>query len=347
MVAAGNDTPQGAVLVVGPAWVGDMVMAQSLFITLRQRRPAPEVDVIAPAWSLPLLERMPEVRRAIRCRWPMASWPWANAGGWGAHCASAATSRPSCCRARPRRRSRCWPPACPAYRLQGEHRYGLLNDIRPLDRKALYRTVDRFVALGHEADAPLPPPTPEPRLAVTADGRRQARSELGLAGDDAPVLALCPGAEYGPAKRWPPEYFAEVARERLAAGWQVWLFGSDKDQPITGGIAKAAPGCTDLAGRTTLAQAIDLLASAAVVVSNDSGLMHVAAATGRPVVALYGSSDPGYTPPLSAHARILYLGLDCSPCFQRECPLGHLNCLRRMQPDRVLEAITALHREAS
>lgn len=348
VVAAGNDTPQGAVLVVGPAWVGDMVMAQSLFITLRQRRPAPEVDVIAPAWSLPLLERMPEVRRAIPL--PVAHGELALGKRWrlgrslrqrGYQQAivlprSAKAALPVLAAGVPRRTG-----------YKGEHRYGLLNDIRPLDRKALYRTVDRFVALGHEADAPLPPPTPEPRLAVTADGRRQARSELGLAGDDAPVLALCPGAEYGPAKRWPPEYFAEVARERLAAGWQVWLFGSDKDQPITGGIAKAAPGCTDLAGRTTLAQAIDLLASAAVVVSNDSGLMHVAAATGRPVVALYGSSDPGYTPPLSAHARILYLGLDCSPCFQRECPLGHLNCLRRMQPDRVLEAITALHREAS
>ncbi|WP_245971176.1 lipopolysaccharide heptosyltransferase II [Alkalispirillum mobile] len=336
------------VLVVGPAWVGDMVMAQSLFISLRQRHPSPEIDVIAPAWSLPLLERMPEVRRAIPL--PVAHGELALGKRWrlgrslrheGYQQAivlprSAKAALPVLAAGIPRRTG-----------YKGEHRYGLLNDIRPLDRQKLYRTVDRFVALGQEADAPLPPPVPEPHLEISATGRAAAREALGLAGDDAPALALCPGAEYGPAKRWPAAYFAEVARDRLAAGWQVWLFGSDKDRPITGEIADAAPGCTDLAGHTTLAQAIDLLASADVVVSNDSGLMHVAAATGRPVVALYGSSDPGYTPPLSSRARILYLGLECSPCFQRECPLGHLNCLRQMHPDRVLEAITTLHREAA
>lgn len=348
MLSGQHNAATGPVLVVGPAWVGDMVMAQSLFISLRQRHPSPEIDVIAPGWSLPLLERMPEVRRAIPL--PVAHGELALGKRWrlgrslrreGYQQAivlprSAKAALPVLAAGVPRRTG-----------YKGEHRYGLLNDIRPLDRQKLYRTVDRFVALGQDADAPLPPSVPEPHLAISATGRAAAREALGLAGDDAPVLALCPGAEYGPAKRWPAAYFAQVAQDRLAAGWQVWLFGADKDRPTTGEIAEGAPGCTDLAGRTSLAQAIDLLASADVVVSNDSGLMHVAAATGRPVVALYGSSDPGYTPPLSHRARILHLGLDCSPCFQRECPLGHLNCLRQMHPDRVLAAVTALHREAA
>ena len=153
------------------------------------------------------------------------------------------------------------------------------------------------------------------------------------------MLALCPCAEFGPAKRWPAEHFARVARHYVEAGWRVWLFGSDKDTAITNRIVQLAPGCEDLAGRTTLAQAIDLLASSTAVISNDSGLMHVAAATGRPLVALYGSSDPGYTPPLSERARIVYHDLWCSPCFQRECPLGHRNCLRQMQPEEVLNTL--------
>ncbi|WP_018145238.1 lipopolysaccharide heptosyltransferase II [Thioalkalivibrio sp. AKL6] len=328
-----------AVLVVGPAWVGDMVMAQSLFMTLRARQPAPAVDVIAPAWSLPLLERMPEVRRAIPL--PVGHGELGLGKRWrlGRSLRSASYDQAIVL---PRSAKAALPvfaariPRRTGYR--GESRYGLLNDIRPLDRAILYRTVDRFVALGHTADTALPPPISHPALAVSDAGRQEARRSTGLDMDDAPVLALCPGAEYGPSKRWPASSYAEVAREYLADGWQVWLFGSDKDTPVTRTIAEAAPGCRDLAGRTQLGQAIDLLACADLVISNDSGLMHIAAATGRPVVAIYGSSDPNYTPPLSERARILHLGLDCSPCFQRECPLGHLNCLRQLAPAQVLDA---------
>lgn len=334
---------QPAVLVVGPAWVGDMVMAQSLFMTLRARQPSPAVDVIAPAWSLPLLERMPEVRRAIPLpvghgelglgkRWRLGrSLRSADYDQAIVLPRSAKAALPAFAARIPRRTG-----------YRGESRYGLLNDIRPLNRGILYRTVDRFVALGHTADTVLPPPIPHPALAVSDAGRQEARRATGLDTDDAPVLALCPGAEFGPSKRWPAGFYAEVAGEYLAKGWLVWLFGSDKDAPVTRAIAEAAPGCRDLAGRTQLGQAIDLLACADLVISNDSGLMHIAAATGRPVVAVYGSSDPNYTPPLSERARILHLGLDCSPCFQRECPLGHLNCLRQLAPAQVLEAADAL-----
>ncbi len=335
-----------AVLVVGPAWVGDMVMAQSLFMTLKQREPAPAVDVIAPAWSLPILERMPEVRRPIPL--PVGHGELALGRRWhlgrslrGANYQQAIVLPRSAKAALPAFASGI--PRRTGYR--GEFRYGLLNDIRPLDRQRLYRTVDRFVALGHAPDAPQPPPIPEPRLVISERGRDEARIALGLGNQDAPVLALCPGAEYGPSKRWPAEHYAEIARARLTAGWQVWLFGSQKDRPVTQAIAEAAPGCADLAGRTQLGQAIDLLACADLVITNDSGLMHIAAATGRPVIAVYGSSDPGYTPPLTSRRRILHLGLECSPCFQRECPLGHLNCLRKLTPDQVLEAADALHAE--
>jgi heptosyltransferase-2 len=154
---------------------------------------------------------------------------------------------------------------------------------------------------------------------------------------------LCPGAEYGPAKRWPEQHYAVVANDRLDAGWQVWLMGSNKDAAVTASINDLTQNrCVDLAGRTSLGEAIDLMSLAACVVSNDSGLMHVAASLDRPLVAVYGSSDPGFTPPLHPQAKIERLGLECSPCFKRECPLGHTKCLVDLSPQRILAAIGSL-----
>lgn len=324
-----------AVLVVGPAWVGDMVLAQSLFMALQARPERPAVDVIAPAWSMPLLVRMPEVREAISL--PVAHGELALRRRWALgrrlrdrYYQQGIVLPRSAKAALPLRAAGI--PLRTGFR--GEFRFALLNDLRDREQAA-YRTVDRFLSLGFAAGEPLPDPVPIPRLAASADGAREARLALDLTDDGSPVLALCPGAEYGPAKRWPADYYADIARRRLQQGWQVWLLGSDKDRTVCQQIRDRAQGAVILAGRTSLAQAIDLLAVADLVVSNDSGLMHIAAATGTRVVALYGSSDPNYTPPMNPQARILSLGLDCSPCFQRECPLGHLNCLRQLDPDRV------------
>ena len=154
------------------------------------------------------------------------------------------------------------------------------------------------------------------------------------------MLVLCPGAEYGPAKRWPAEYFGALARAKADEGWAVWILGSQQDTASGSAIATGAGhACHDLTGRTSLAEAVDVLACATLVVSNDSGLMHVAAGLDRPLVAIYGSSDPGLTPPLSDRAQVEHLALPCSPCFRRECPFGHRRCLRDLPPARVLAAM--------
>ncbi|MDM8547007.1 lipopolysaccharide heptosyltransferase II [Candidatus Venteria ishoeyi] len=329
-----------ATLIIGPSWVGDMVMAQSLFKVLKQQSPERAIDVLAPAWSLPLLERMPEVRNAI-CQ-PVGHGKLALGVRYQLAKSLRKTAYQQALVLPNSLKSALIPfwaniPQRRGY--VGELRYFLLNQARKLDKNELTRTVDRFVALALPENAPLPKPLPIPALQISPAAVQRALNSFGLQ-QDKPILALCPGAEYGPAKCWPPEHFAEVAQHQLEQGWQIWLFGSEKDRATAETINQLTGGsCQNLCGKTSLAQAIDLLSIAHSVISNDSGLMHVAAALNRPLVALYGSSDPGFTPPLSENAHILSLDLDCSPCFKRQCPLGHLACLSDILPQDVSRLI--------
>jgi heptosyltransferase-2 len=194
-----------------------------------------------------------------------------------------------------------------------------------------------------EAGRPKPETLPEPSLVASREQALAALARLGHPVPSSPVLALCPGAEYGPAKRWPAEYFSAVAEWAVGQGWEVWLFGSGKDVEVTRQIDRLTGNrCLDLGGKTSLGEAIDLMAQSRAVVTNDSGLMHVAAALNVPQLSLFGSSDPHHTPPMSAKADILYLHLSCSPCFERECPLGHFRCMRDMTPAMAIQRLQAL-----
>jgi heptosyltransferase-2 len=330
----------GGTLVVGPAWVGDMVMAQSLFIALKRDEPDAPVEVLAPGWTMPLLGYMPEVARGLvqpvgRGRLGL-SVRWRLGRALEARGYDRAIVLPN-----------SWKSALPPFAARiprrtgyvGEMRRGLLNDARRLDKIRLPRTVDRFVALARPREAPMAA-IEAPRLAVEPEQVDDALEALDMARPDAPVLALCPGAEYGPAKRWPAAHFAETAVVYRKRGWAVWLFGSPADREVAEEVDRAAGGgCVNLAGATSLGQAIALLSLAEAVVTNDSGLMHVAAALDRRQVAIFGSSSPGMTPPLSARATVVSLALPCSPCYQRECPLGHTDCLRQLTPETALRAL--------
>lgn len=329
-------------LVVGPSWVGDMVMAQSLLITLAGDGRTRAIDVLAPAWSLPLIRRMPEVRDALEL--PAGHGQVALGARWRLGRALKARGYARAIVLPRSLKSALVPffarvPERVGYR--GEMRWGVLTEARPLDEKVLTQTVHRFVALGHPRDAPRPPPIPEPRLRVDPANQAQLVAALGLAPGPG-VVGMMPGAEYGPAKCWPIEYYAALAARLTGEGRQVWILGSSKDAPSGEAIAAAcAHGAVNLCGRTRLEDVVDLLALVPVAVTNDSGLMHVAAAVGVHVVALYGSTTPAYTPPLTKRATILYHALSCSPCFARECPLGHFLCLRGMEVEEVYRAVVA------
>jgi len=197
--------------------------------------------------------------------------------------------------------------------------------------------VDRYTALAHDSQAAFNGQSSQPSFTIQA-ASQQAALEKHQLNRDKPIVAFCPGAEYGSAKRWLPEHFAATAQYYVQEGYQIWLFGSQKDFDIAENIVQLSDNlCVNLCGKTSLAEAIDLLSLADLVVCNDSGLMHVAAAVGCELVAVYGSSSPEHTPPLSDKAKIATLNLDCSPCFKRECPLGHTNCLKDLLPERVIE----------
>lgn len=337
-----DNTPK--ILILGPAWVGDMVLAQSLFKTIKINHQDTIIDVAAPTWTLPLLDRMPEVNQKIALPFKhgeLAFWQRISFGralkNKGYTQAIILTNS---------FKSALLPWAAGIAKrtsFLGEMRYGLINDIRPFNKSKLKMTVERFVSLGLAPNAPLPHPLPLPTLSADKSNTEQTLIKFGLSLPTAPVLGLCPGAEYGEAKRWPVEHYAEVARTAIANGWQVWLFGSEKDIAVTDQINQLTQNrCMNLGGKTKLGEAIDLMAVCDSVISNDSGLMQVAATLNKKLIAIFGSSDPYHTPPMQPKAVIKYLKLDCSPCFKRIYPLGHLNCLKKISPSDINERWSSL-----
>ena len=322
-----------------------MVMAQSLFITLKKRYPDCEIDVVSPEWSLPVLERMPQVRQGISLPVSHGKFGFKTRYTLGR---SLQTENYSHAIVLPR----SWKSALIPYfaavpnrtGYRGEMRYGLLNDIRKLDTRVLTMTVQRYVAHAYDESeySVSPPEVPYPELRTDKENLERLLEELEL-DLERPAVGFMPGAEYGPAKQWPSGYFAELAALLAEQGYQVWVLGSAKERTLGNDIVRAATGSVyNLCGKTELADVIDLIACTEQVVSNDSGLMHVAAAMDVRVNVIYGSSTPDYTPPLTDSAEIFYRQLPCSPCFARTCRYGHYLCLSEISPDEVYRSITSV-----
>ena len=326
------------ILVVAPSWIGDTILAQPLLTLLKRNEPTTRIEVLASDWSAPLLARMAEVDAVIVNPFHHGEFNFAARRALGRRLASAGYQQAYVL-------PNSWKSALVPFfagipqriGYQGEARYLLLNERHRLDGDRHPQLVQRYAALA----GPLPATLPRPRLSSTVAQQQAVRLALNLPADAMPAI-FCPGAEYGPAKRWPARHFAALARLIATPQNPVWLVGSSTDTAVGDAIAAAAEGAAlNLCGRSTLQQAIDLIAAARCVVSNDSGLMHVAAALERPLVALYGSSSPAYTPPLSPIARIVSKNLRCSPCFKRECPLTHLDCLNGISPQQVATTLAA------
>jgi heptosyltransferase-2 len=334
------------VLVVGPSWVGDMVMAQALYKLLRQRTPAAEIHVVAPPWSLPVLARMPEVTRGIELAVTHGELGLERRRALGRALRDERYTRAIVLPRSAKAALVPWFAKIPLRTgFRGEWRYGLLNDVRSLDAR-LDQTVKRFVALGRSRGEPALdelPPALRPRLSADARNLERLRAAHELR-PSAPLAALMPGAEYGAAKRWPAARYGALAAALAGGDTDVVVLGSEKERPIGDEVVAQAgsPRVRNLCGSTSLVDVVDLLAAADVAVSNDSGLLHVDAAAGASVVAIYGSSSPKLTPPLTDAAAVVSLELECSPCFARDCPLQHMRCLNDLGVATVLRAVESL-----
>ncbi|HJU98979.1 MAG TPA: lipopolysaccharide heptosyltransferase II [Burkholderiaceae bacterium] len=327
-------------LVISPNWIGDAVMAQPLLQRLRAAHPERPIDVLAPPSVSPVWRQMAEVDEVLETPFRHGAlqlrerWKYARAL---------------------RRRG-----YVDAYVLPNTLKYALIPWLAGIARRVGYKGESRYGLINvmhHDELPPRPmvafyaalaeaPQTvqgpgwraalPRPALRASAEQIAAACARAGL--DPArPLLAFAPGAEFGGAKRWPAEHFAALAEAVLAAHPQarIALLGSPKDREVCDAVRTAAGGndaIVNLAGATSLAEAVALIAHAAAVVANDSGLLHIASALNRPVLALYGPTDPDHAPPFSDLAASLSLRLDCAPCRQRECPLGHQDCMRKLVP---------------
>lgn len=331
------------IIVVAPSWVGDAVLSQPMLTRLRERHPGLVLHVLAPTWTKPVYERMPQVDATFEQSFVHGELALAGRYALGRKLAS---ERYDQAIVLPGSFKSALVSLFAGIPLRtgfiGEGRWAVLNDARRLNARAVPLMAERYMLLAEPPGSRAPRPLVSPHLRVDDAQRTATLGKLALE-PRGRVAILCPGAEFGPSKRWPPQYFADIAARLSRHGYETWLVGSSKDAAAAHQIARlAGTACINLCGKTTLAEAIDLLSCASLVVANDSGLMHVAAALDRPLVAIYGSSSPAFTPPMSATARIAKIELACSPCFQRTCPVGHWNCMRQLEPDHVWEHIDAL-----
>jgi heptosyltransferase-2 len=337
---------QPRTLVISPNWIGDAVMAQPLLRLLKQANPERAIDVLAPPQVVPVWRRIQEAdqvmvtpfrHRALQLGERVRTARRLRERGYEAAYVLPNTLKYALIP---------WLAGIPTrVGYKGEMRYGMVN-VMHHDDAPPRSMVPFYAALAQEPGLVPPTGLQRPSLIVAGEETEAICRRLGVA-LDRPLVAFAPGAEFGIAKRWPPAHYGALAAEvvRTLPGVQVALLGSPNDRAtcelVQSHAGAAAGSVLNLAGQTSLDEAIALVAQTSAVVSNDSGLLHIASALNRPVVALYGSTDPGYAPPLSEVARVISLRLECSPCRKRECPLGHHDCMNKMSVERVWSELAA------
>ena len=328
------------ILIIGPSWVGDAMLMQPMLLRLRQIYPYCNIDVLAAPWTAELLHVMPEISEVIINPFPHGALQLKERYQLGK---KLALNQYDQAIVLPNSLKSALVPFFAGIPVRtgyiGEFRFGLLNDARKLNKSKLPLMVERFAQLAEQSGINIKRPLPDPKLNITTTQQDATLKKLGITLEKS-IAILCPGAEYGPAKRWPVAYFAEIAQRLQQNGFTVWMIGSAKDSEVAEKIVSLGNLAShNLCGKTNLSDAIALLSCAQLVISNDSGLMHLAAALDKPTLALFGSSSPQFTPPLSPKAAVMQLDIKCSPCFKRECPLGHFNCMVQLTPDMVWKKI--------
>ena len=329
------------ILIVGPSWVGDSVIAQSLYQYIKQLNTAAVIDVLVPKYLHGLLKRMPQIRRAIEMPLTHRQLGLRKRRQIGIslrNCYDKAIILPRSFKAA---LIPWFAKIATRTGLCGEMRYGLINDMRKLDNHTIPRLADRFVRLGQPDQTSVFKCIPPPRLIVNPENARICMQRMKL-NCDTPIMILAPGAGK-PSKQWPPHYFAKIAEHYATKGYQIWILGSANDQAICQCITNMSKVAIDnLCGRTSLEDTVDILAQANIVIANDSGLMHIAAAVDSLVIGIFGPTTPEYTLPISNQIGYSWNKLPCSPCWQNTCRYGHYHCLTQITPFNIMSIVSKL-----
>jgi heptosyltransferase II len=341
------------ILIIAPNWIGDAVMTQPLLAALKDQYPESKIDVLASTWVAPIYRACSEVNQVIEAKFEHKQLQW---GLRKKLAAELAVKNYQACFILPNSFKSALIPwiANIPFRIgyRGELRFGLIN--LTLDNPSKVNRplmVEHYLALStllNEEQASSSVKTVAPKLNVSNTAKQSVQTRLSASNIDANnIYVMCPGAEYGPTKRWPTNHFADLAQRLIASNPnnQIILLGSKSDRALAQEIntqARHNANIHNWCGDTSLDEAIALIGMSKAVVSNDSGLMHIAAALKTPQVAIFGSSDPAHTPPLSDKAKVIWLNLPCSPCHKRECPLGHLGCLNDILPEQVFATLNTL-----
>lgn len=335
------------ILVVGPSWVGDSVMAQTLYKRIKKELPSSQIDVMSPHWSLALLERMPEVCKKIVSPFSHGETKLLERYKLGQGLKKENYDRAIILT------NSLKSSLIPYFaRIEvrtgwlGEFRYGLINDIRSSKKLKKSLMVEKFAALSLCEENYSIENLTFPELEINFDNQRNFLEEFSI-DYSKNTMAICPGAEFGPSKRWPAEYYAEIAKFYVNKGWNVLCIGSKNDEDIGMGIGslnnlRSNESFINLTGKTSLQDAIDILAFTEKVVTNDSGLMHISAAVKTPLVALYGPSSPEYTPPLISKKKILRKTQGYEKVRYGSNEKGYHQSLLDIKPEEVLDALEAL-----
>lgn len=316
-------------LAVTPNWLGDMVMSASLLQGLKAALPSLHITALGPAFARPLLERLDAVDQVIESPFSHGGLQWSQRRAFAKTLPAfdAAVVLPNSFKSAliP------WMAGIPKrVGWRGEMRWGVLTHQHKLNKADYPRMVDRYTALAEHFDVPVsdlaPKMTPKAQIAASN------------------TIAIAPGAAFGSAKRWPADRYAQVALRALATGHQVALLGGPGEADDCAAIQAAQPAAYhskihNYAGQLSLGESIDTLAGCQAAIANDSGMMHIAAALGVPLVGVFGPTSPQHTPPLSPKAEVVWSRPSCAPCFQRTCPLSHHECMQSLQPDTVVQAM--------
>ena len=341
------------ILIIAPNWIGDAVMSQPLLVNLKAIYPQSQIDVLASSWVAPIYRACAEVYQVIEARLEHKQLQW---GLRKQIAKQLEANQYDACFVLPNSLKSALIPWLANIPLRigyrGEMRFGLINFALNNPSKR-YRPpmANHYLALcnviDHAEEIDINQPV-DPKLNLSLAAQKSISTKLQAAAiGEKSIYVLCPGAEYGATKRWPVEHFATLAQQLIdnETDAQVILLGGKSDHALGERIRSQAsntPNIHNWCGETSLDEAIALIGMSKVLVSNDSGLMHIGAALKIPQVAIFGSSDPQHTPPLSYKAKVIWLNLPCSPCHKRECPLGHLKCLKDILPATVLDAIQTL-----